>query len=64
MFALVLLNIIKDTVNTLQQFIFTNIIDCSRLPLWVGYFIYLKFTCVVLIVCQLLHLVQLKKQIG
>ena len=63
MFALVLLNIIKDTTNPLQQFIFTNI-DISRLPLWVGYFIYLKFICIVLIVCQLLHPVQLKKQIG
>ena len=33
-----------DKINPLQLFIFTNVIGCSRLPIWVGYFIYLKFT--------------------
>ena len=45
----------KDTINLLQLFIFTNVIRCSRLPLWVGYFIYLKFTRVSSIVYQSLH---------
>ena len=36
----------KDTINPLQLFIFTKVIHYSRLPLWVGYFIYFKFTCV------------------
>ena len=31
---------LKDIVNPLQLFIFTNVIRCSRLPFWVGYFIY------------------------
>ena len=55
---------VKDTINPWQLFIFTNVIRCSRLLLWVGYFIYLKFTCISLIVYQLLNLAQLKKQIG
>ena len=46
----------KDTINPLQLFIFTNVICCSRLPLWVGYFIYFKFTRVSSIVYQSLHL--------
>ena len=33
-----------DTINPLQLFIFDNVMRCSRLQLWVGYFIYLKFT--------------------
>ena len=36
----------KDTINPLQLFIFTKVIHYSRPPLWVGYFIYFKFTCV------------------
>ena len=36
--------VIKDTINPLKLFIFTKVIHCSRLPLWVGYFIYFKFT--------------------
>ena len=47
-----LLCFLKDTINALQLFIFTNVIRCSKLPLWVGYFIYLKFTCVSSIVYQ------------
>ena len=35
---------VKDTINPLQLFIFTNVIRCSRLTLWVGYFIYFNFT--------------------
>ena len=35
---------IKDTINPIQLFAFTNIIHFSRLPLWVGCFIYFKFT--------------------
>ena len=42
----------KDTINPLQLLISTNVICCSRLPLWVGYFIYLKFTRISSIVCQ------------
>ena len=45
----------KDTINPLQLFIFTNVIRCFRLPLWVGYVIYLKFTRVSSIVYQSLH---------
>ena len=55
---------VKDTINPLRLFIFTNVLRCSRLPLWVGYFIYLKFACISSIVYQLLNLAQLKKQIG
>ena len=55
---------LKDTINPLQLFNFTNVICCSRLKLWVGYFNYLKFTHVSLIVYQSLHLVQLKKEIA
>ena len=47
---------IKDTINPWQLFIFTNVIRCSRLPLWVGYFIYFKFTSVSSIVYQSLQL--------
>ena len=36
--------IFKNKKNLLQLFIFTNVIRCSKLPLWMGYFIYLKFT--------------------
>ena len=54
---------VKDTINPLQLFIFTTVMRCSRLQLWVGYFIYLKFTHVSSIVYQLLHLLQLDKQI-
>ena len=46
----------KDTINPSQLFIFTNFIRCSRLPLWVGYFIYFEFTRVSSIVYQSLHL--------
>ena len=45
---------IKDTLNPSQ--LFTSIIRCSRLPLWIGYFIYSKFTCVSSIVYQSPHL--------
>ena len=37
-------NLVKDTINFSQLFIFTNVIRCSRLPLCVGYFICFKFT--------------------
>ena len=47
---------VKDTINPLQLFIFTNVIRCSRLPIWVGCFIYFKFTRVISIVYQSLHL--------
>ena len=47
---------VKDTINTLQLLLFTDIIRGSKLPLWVGYFIYLKFTCVSSIIYQSLHL--------
>ena len=47
---------VKETINPLQLFISTNVIRCSRLQLWVGYFIYLKFTRVTSIIYQLLHL--------
>ena len=50
------LNKVKDTINPLLLFIFTNIIRCSRLPLSVGYFVYFKFTRVSSIVYQSLHL--------
>ena len=53
----------KDTINPLQLFIFTNVICCSRLPLWIGCFIYFKFARISLIVI-VISLVQLKKQIG
>ena len=43
---LLLFSIIKDTINPLQLFTFTNVIRCSRLPLWIVYFTYWKFTCV------------------
>ena len=36
--------------------VFTNVIRCSRLPLWVGYFNCFKFTRVSSIVYQSLHL--------
>ena len=38
--------ILKDAINHLQLFIFTNVIRCSRQPLSVGCFIYFKFTYV------------------
>ena len=47
---------VKDTINPLQLFIFTNVIRSSRLPIWVGCFIYFKFTRVISIVYQSLHL--------
>ena len=47
---------LKDTINPLQLFIFTNVIRCSSLTLWVGCFIYFKFTRVSSIVSQSLHL--------
>ena len=47
--------LIKDTINYLQLFIFTDVIRCSRLLIWVGYFIYLKSTRVSSIVYQSLH---------
>ena len=34
----------KDTINPSQLFIFTNVIRCSRLPLWLDCFMYFKFT--------------------
>ena len=46
----------KDTINPLQLFILTDAMRCSRLPLWVDYFIYFKFTHVSSIVHQSLHL--------
>ena len=46
---------IKDTINYLQLFIFTDVIRCSRLLIWVGYFIYLKSTRVSSIVYDSLH---------
>ena len=61
---LIIKKVYTDTINPLQLFIFTDVIRCSRLPFWVGYFIYLKFTGVSSIVYHSLHLVQLKKQIG
>ena len=33
----------RDTLNPSQMFCSTNAIHCSRLPLWVGYFINFKF---------------------
>ena len=45
----------KDTISPLQLFIVTDAMHCSRLPLWVDYFIYFKFT-VSSIVHQSLHL--------
>ena len=36
-------SVIKDAIKPLQLFIFTNVICCSRVPLWVDYFIYFKF---------------------
>ena len=41
----------KDTIN-----VFTNVINSFRLWLWLGYFIYFKFTRVCSIVYQLLNL--------
>ena len=38
------------------QWMFTKVILCSRLRLWIGYFIYFKFTRVSSIVYQSLHL--------
>ena len=35
---------VKDTISPSQVFVFTIVIRCSRLPLWVSYFIYFKFT--------------------
>ena len=35
---------LKDLINPLQLFIFTNVIRCSRLPVGVGCFIYFKLT--------------------
>ena len=58
---LVLETLLKDTINPLQLFIFTNVIRCSRIPHEVGYFIYFIFTRVSSIAVSL---VQLKKQIG
>ena len=46
---------IKDAINYLQLFIFTDVIRCSRLLIWVGYFIYLKSTRVSSIVYDSLH---------
>ena len=46
----------KDTINPSKLFIFTNVICSSRLALWVGYFLYFKFTRVSSIVYQSLHL--------
>ena len=40
---LVIYHRLKDAINPIQLFIFTNVIRCSRLPLWVGYFFHLKF---------------------
>ena len=53
---------LKDSINSLQLFIFTNVIHCSRLPFWVGYFIYFKFTCVSSVVYQSLHLSSIKEK--
>ena len=47
---------VKNMINPLQLFIFTNVIPCSRLTLWGGYFIYFIFTHVSSIVYQWLHL--------
>ena len=47
---------LKETINFLQMFIFTNVIRFSRLPFSVGYFIYFKFTRVSSIVYHSLHL--------
>ena len=45
--------------------IFANVIRCSRLRLWVGYFIYFKLTPVLLMdVFSRCSLIQLKKYIG
>ena len=43
---------LKDTIKT----ILPNVMRCSRLQLWVGYFIYFIFTRVSSIVNQTLHL--------
>ena len=51
----------KDTINTSHLFSFTNVIRCSKLPLWVDYFIYFKFTHVSSIVYQSLHLCSIKE---
>ena len=53
-FAIIL--VVKDIINPLQLFIFTNAIHCCILLLWVGYFIYFNFTRVSSIVYQSLHL--------
>ena len=47
-----LMSSVKDTINPLQLFIFTNIICCSGPPLSVDYFIYFNFTQVSSIVYQ------------
>ena len=46
----------KDAINPSQLIICTNVIFCSRLLLWGGYFIYFKFTRVSSIIYQSLHL--------
>ena len=46
----------KDKINPLQLFLFTDVIRCSRLLLWVDYFIYFEFTRVSSIVYQSQHL--------
>ena len=45
----------KDIINPSQLLIFTNVIRCSTVPLWVGYFIYFKFKRVSSILYQSLH---------
>ena len=52
---------VKDKINPLQHFIFTDLICCSRLSLWVGY-LFKIYTCSIFY--QSLNLAQLKKQIG
>ena len=47
------LRYIKDTINL---FIVTKVIRCSRLPLWVGYFIFFELTRVSSMVYQSLQL--------
>ena len=53
MFIGLLTDLIKNTIK-----VFANVTGCSKLWVWVGYFIYLKFTCVF---SYLKSLVQLKK---
>ena len=51
----------KDTIKPSQLFIFTNVIRCSRLPLWLAYFIYFKYIHVSSVVYQSLIFSSIKE---